>query len=237
MRILVISDIHGNYPALAAVARQEGHSWDLVLHLGDAVVYAPFANQTLDWLRQQQAVAILGNTDRLVRRLLRGKSFRRPKDPEKRIMYTHTAQQLTPGSRSFLLGLKKRHRLDLAGWRLLMVHGSPADPEEFLFAHTPDSRLNELASGCQADIVLCGHSHHQFHRRVAGVHFLNPGSVGRMFDGHPDAAYAVLTLQAQKLHVQLCRCPYPIAEVEAAIRAAGLPEIYATMYRLGRKLN
>ncbi|MDD2464895.1 MAG: metallophosphoesterase family protein, partial [Desulfobulbus sp.] len=102
MNILLISDIHGNYPALAAVstavAEQEcSHT----LNCGDSLVYAPFPNETLDWLQARQAFSIRGNTDDRVIKLLKGKNFKKPAKAEKRIMYTCTAAVLSPENRSY----------------------------------------------------------------------------------------------------------------------------------------
>ena len=53
MRILIISDIHANFPALIALNKHLPiSSFDLILNAGDSVVFAPFPNETLDWLQQ-----------------------------------------------------------------------------------------------------------------------------------------------------------------------------------------
>jgi len=108
-RILVISDIHGNYPALQAVAEQADiKRCDYIFNCGDCTVYAPFANQVLNWLIEHKAVSIRGNTDDKVIKLLNGKNFKKPGKAEKRIMYTHTAQTLTTNNQAILKGFKKK---------------------------------------------------------------------------------------------------------------------------------
>jgi diadenosine tetraphosphatase ApaH/serine/threonine PP2A family protein phosphatase len=118
-----------------------------------------------------------------------------------------------------------------------MHHGSPADPDEFLFATTPQCRFDELAGLTTQRIVTVGHSHSQFHRFSKGIHFINPGSVGRMFDGKLSAACAVLTVNRRKVGVALHRIAYSVEAVVAEIERLRLPAIYSEMYRLGRKLN
>ena len=237
-KILLISDIHANFPALAAIGRQaQAADFDLILNGGDATVFATFPDATLDWLRNHQALSILGNTDRKVLKLLRGKSFTRPRRPEKRIMYTWTAQHLTPENQEYLASFPKRRLLDIAGWRVGLFHGSPEDDDEFLFADTPAARFRELAGSCGCDIVIVGHSHSPFHKQAGDVHFINPGSAGRMFDGNPDASYATLELAPGLIRVTHCRCPFAVEEVAWGIREHGLPPIYEEMYRTGRKLN
>lgn len=236
--ILLVSDIHGNYPALAAIARQSGaEGIDLVLNCGDTTVYAPFPNETLDWLRSHGAVSILGNTDARVLRLLAGKSFDKPRKAEKRIMYTWTAEELRPENRAYLAAMPARAFLEAAGYRIGLFHGSPEDDEEFLFSDTPAERFAELAAASACDIIVCGHSHTPFHVRTGTVHFVNPGSAGRMFDGNPDASYALLELSPGRVSVGLHRCPYPVGELLERHRYHRLPPIYEEMYRTGRKLN
>lgn len=238
MKILLISDIHGNYPALEAVSRAAAPlNCKHVLNCGDSLVYAPFPNETLDWLRHRQAFSIRGNTDDRVIKLLKGKQFKKPSKPEKRIMYTSTAAALSPENSAFLLELKKKKLLHLGQTSIGMFHGSPADHEEFLSADTPEKRFKELAKATSCEMVITGHSHSPYHRQVGGVHFINPGSVGRMCDGRPDASYAILTLSRGAISVSHHRCPY---DVEAVVKALGdhqLPPIYGEMFRTGSKRN
>ena len=238
VRILVISDIHGNYPALRAIAdHADIGSCDYILNCGDSTVYAPFANQVLRWLDRHHVISILGNTDRKVITLLKGKNFKKPSTKDKRVMYTHTAETLTRKNRLFLRGLSKHHTLKIKKRRVEMFHGSPAKHTEFLFAATPKHRFQELAEQSRADIILTGHSHTPYHKHIARTHFINPGSAGRMFDGNAQASFAILTMDKHTVQVQLYRCDYAIEEVIAKLASEGLPDIYAEMYRQGKKLN
>jgi putative phosphoesterase len=246
-RLLLISDIHGNYPALKAIARELAATpFDYVVNCGDSLVYAPFPNETLRWLVRHQAISILGNTDKKVISLLRGRPFKKPSKPDKRIMYTSTADALDAAGRNTLLALGESQKLRLPHnpksspekpLQLGIFHGSPADPDEFLFADTADARFQELAGQTDCDIVVTGHSHSPYHKILSSTHFINPGSAGRMFDGDPRASCAILELAADAVTVRHLRIDYDIGKVVAAIRKLQLPEIYATMFREGRKLN
>lgn len=237
-KILLISDIHANYPALLAVDRQVNNKkFDHVINIGDSVVYAPFPNETLDWLRTHGAISILGNTDIKVLRLLAGKKMKKPRRPDKRIMYEWTVEQLTAENKKYLGTFATRIQLMLAKQRIGIFHGSPASDTEHLFADTPTERFWELAKTTDCDIVLVGHSHSPFHKNVNGVHFINPGSVGRMFDGNPEASYAVMKLTPGTVKVSFHRCPYDIEQTVQELQKNNLPAIYEEMFRRGRKLN
>lgn len=240
MNILLLSDIHGNFPALAAIEDAvRGLEFSHVLNCGDCTVYAPFANETMAWLRQHRAISIRGNTDDRILRLLTGKSFKKPANPERRCMYTSTFAALESAAQKDLLALRKKESLNVSSRRIGLYHGSPEDHEEFLFNDTPDKRFAALAKTCGQDIVITGHSHSPYHKYIGGVHFINPGSVGRMFDGDPRTSFAVLELGEDKdaIQVRHHRLDYDIEKVAAELKRQNLPDIYAEMFRQGRKLN
>jgi putative phosphoesterase len=246
MRILLISDIHGNFPALQAIEEKfRSYCFDHIINCGDSLVYGPFPNETLAWLEKNSAMSILGNTDKKVIKLIEGKSFTKPTDPNKRIMYTWTADQLNKASKSYLLDVKKKdmHRATpkvkshRRFYRIGIYHGSPERHHEFLFSTTPTQRFLKLAAMCEAEVNVCGHSHDPFHKIIGDKHFINPGSVGRMFDGNPDASCAILEFTDRKLLVKHYRIPYDIKKTVEKIRQAALPAIYEEMFKLGKKLN
>lgn len=196
MKILLLSDIHANYPALSAIESYfQGTSFTAICNCGDSLVYAPFPNETLHWLRTHQVYSILGNTDKKVKKLLRGKEFKKPRKAEKRIMYTWTAEHLDPMAREYLFSLKKSSLLTFEEQEICLFHGSPDHPDEFLFADTNLKRFKELAASTSCRIIITGHSHSPYHKLIGKTHFINPGSVGRMFDSNPAASCAVLTLE------------------------------------------
>ncbi len=244
MHILALADIHGNYPALKAVEQYfQNIRFDLIINCGDSTVYGPFPNETLQWLKKKEVLSILGNTDKKVLRLLKNKRVKKPKKEEKRIMYTWTKDILNNENIQYLKGFKEKRFIHLKHFRshirtdIHLFHGSPENPDEFLFAHTPDTRFSQLAHLFSDAIILVGHSHSPFHKTFGSTHFINPGSVGRMFDGDPRASCATLHIEPNGIHVKHYRIPYHIKQVVDELKKNRLPEIYAKMYLLGKKLN
>ncbi len=238
MKILLLSDIHANFPALKACIKYFSDiSFDAICNSGDSLVYGPFPNKTLHWLQKNNVYSIVGNTDKKIISLLQGKSFKKPRKAEKRIMYSWTFDQLHSVSKQYLLSLKQSLSFSAANYSVSLFHGSPEHPNEFLFPDTSVRRFEELASICNSDIIITGHSHIPYHKLIGNTHFINPGSIGRMFDSNPDASCAVLTILKQTVSVQHYRISWPINKTLHALNKNQLPEIYQSMYISGRKLN
>jgi len=238
MKILLLSDIHANFPALkACIDYFSKVSFDAIYNCGDSLVYGPFPKQTLKWLQKNGVQSIVGNTDKKVIKILKGKTFKKPRMEEKRVMYTWTARQLGSKAKKYLLSLGKSLQFPIADHRIGLFHGSPAHPNEFLFPDTQEERFEELAASCACDIIITGHSHTPYHKQVGSTHFINPGSIGRMFDSNPDASCAILTINTKTIKVDHYRIPWPIQRTIKALQKHNLPEIYQAMYLAGRKLN
>ncbi|WP_136805396.1 metallophosphoesterase family protein [Desulfosediminicola flagellatus] len=247
MKILLLADIHGNFPALEAIEHTfKGTHFDYIINCGDSVVYAPFPNEVIHWLMDKKALSILGNTDKKVIKLLKGKTFKKPSKPDKRIMYSHTADILDKDCSHYLMNLPISREVPLftttappAGKSDLLgvFHGSPAAPHEFLFDISPENRFKELASEFPYRIVVTGHSHTPYHFQALSSHFINPGSAGRMFDGDPRVSCAVLSFNRNTINVTHYRIEYNVNAVIEALNHHHLPPIYQMMYSLGKKLN
>lgn len=247
MKILLLADIHGNFPALEAIEHYfKGTQFDCIVNCGDTVVYAPFPNEVIQWLRDKKALSILGNTDKKVIKLLKGKTFKKPAKPEKRIMYSQTADILDKECSQYLMGLPISREVPLIrttsppvdkGELLGVFHGSPAAPHEFLFDISPENRFLELASQFPYRIIVTGHSHTPYHIKSLSSHFINPGSAGRMFDGDPRVSCAVLRFSRNTVKVTHYRIEYNVKAVIEALHHHHLPPIYQMMYTVGKKLN
>lgn len=238
MTVALIGDVHANLPALEAVlAHAARRRPDAIWNVGDSVGYGPFPDEVVRRLNDPGIVSIIGNYDLKVLAFKDGQKKLKKKRAEKCLAFKWAYENLSKKSRKFLRSLPEEIRLEAGGWRVLIVHGSPALNEEHLTPDTPADRLRELAATAEADAILFGHSHVPLARKVAGVWFINPGSVGRPDDGDPRASYAILTLTPKAVRTRLYRVEYDVARAVAAIRREGLPEAFAQMLLQGRALD
>ena len=238
-KILLLGDIHANFPALQAIwSYVRECRFDRIINTGDFTVYSTFPNETIQWfVDRKNSISILGNTDRRILRILKGKNLKKPKKEEKRVMYFWTADVLLPENVEYLKSLPKQTDLTVGNTRIGVFHGTCDDKNETLFPDAPESRFRELAKNSPFRIHIMGHSHTPYHKITDGIHFINPGSVGRMFNGDPRTAFAILELSSEEISVEHYRIPYSVERVAAGLKHNRLPGIYAKMYRMGRKLN
>jgi putative phosphoesterase len=189
MRVAVISDIHGNLPALQAVLSDVSQeNVDLIVSCGD-VAAGPLPVETLRVLRGlADARFVRGNADRALVAGFDGSQMPRLKGPG----VDWCSSQLTREDRDFLASFADTIAIEIEGLgRVLFCHGSPRSDEEIMTARTPDERLREFLAGVDADVVVCGHTHMPFDRMVGRVRVINPGSVGMPY-GQPGAFWAGL---------------------------------------------
>ena len=214
MRILVVSDIHANLAALAAI--DEPH--DVCLCLGDLVDYGPDPLACVRWALEHADHAIRGNHDHGVAQgvpVAGDSGYRYLTKASRPLMWGALGAE----ERRYLLQLPLTKRATLDGRRYLMVHATPRDPLDEYVMKDPETWAKRVKS-CGADIVCVGHSHLQFNLVVDGVVVLNPGSVGQPRDGDPRAAYAII----DGGKIELKRIEYPVEEAVARIEASPLPD-------------
>ena len=242
MRVALIGDVHANLPALDAVLRDaREQAVDAIWNVGDAVGYGAFPNEVINELREHAASSIAGNYDNKVLKFPKKHSkWRKRKPAQKFLAFQWAHHSLTRHNLDYLRSLPKEIVVDALDSSVLLTHGSPASSKEHLSPSTPQTRMLELASLVDADLVVCGHSHQPFVRDAAGVRFINPGSVGRPDDGDPRASYAVAEFGGVGdggVDVRHHRIAYDTARAACAIRELGLPEAFAQMVLQGRDLD
>jgi len=238
-KIALLSDVHGNLPALEAVLadaaqNDAGEVWNL----GDFLGYAPFPNEVIQTLRDAEAANVVGNYDLKVLAFEQKKGrWKQKKSREKYIAFEWNHEHLSGDSRAFLDSLPEQSRRQVNGLSALLVHGSPASVDELLGRATPAARFRELAEIASVDLVACGHSHEAFVRRVDETWFVNPGSVGRPEGGDWRASYALLECTGRTLKVEHRRVAYDVERVVRAVHAAGLPAEFVDVFRKAESLD
>lgn len=219
MRLAVVSDIHGNLPALEAViANCKRHGVDQVINLGDCLSGPLLPLETAQFLMEQDWIHLAGNHDRQI--LAYGMPSCTDVDE---VAYEQLGEQE-------LAWLKTLPTLKLA-WRsgILLCHGTPSNDLEY-FLETVEPAGARMATrqevevrlgATQAKLILCGHTHMpRAVRTASGQLIVNPGSVGLpAFDdvtpyphviqtGSPDAHYALLDRVHGEWITSLVSVPY-----------------------------
>lgn len=189
MRILVVSDIHANEPALRAVWQAEEP--DAVFCLGDLVDYGPDPAPCVTWVRGLALASVLGNHDDALARDIRcrcGESVQTLSDATQDL----ARQALGPEEIAWLGAQPLQLNIEIGGVRFLLVHATPADP---LFTYLRPDETDawiRAVEAVDADVVLVGHTHLPMVLKLGSRMVVNPGSVGQPRDGDPRASYAIL---------------------------------------------
>lgn len=249
MRTLVLSDLHANATALDAALSAADGRWERVVCLGDVVGYGPDPNEVASKIRELGAITIRGNHDKAATDLMPTDDF----NPIAKAAVDWTRSQLSADNLKWLAALPSGP-LETEG--IVLVHGAFQDEDEYVF--TPAQALEGLLDSTSL-VTFFGHTHHQggfsytngtnnleiLHLRPRASesfaalrvdsrarYLLNPGSIGQPRDGDARAGFAIADLQHDV--VEFWRVPYDIAQVQARMRAAHLPEALAQRLTVGR---
>ena len=214
MKVAALYDVHGNLPALEAVlAEVNAFQVDAVVVGGDIAI-GPMPRPTLERLLGlgERARFLRGNGDREIAAPSAGTDLWLERT-------RWSAEQLEPAQRAWLAALPDTQSLDVNGLGpVLFCHGSPRSDEEILTRISPNERVAVAVDGVSEGVVVCGHTHVQFDRQVAGKRLVNAGSVGMPYERQPGAYWALLGPD-----VELRRTDYDLEAAAAAIRATGFP--------------
>ncbi|MHB0915669.1 MAG: metallophosphoesterase family protein [Thermoleophilia bacterium] len=206
MRILVLSDIHGNIDALEAI----DEPFDRILFLGDVVDYGPEPGACIEYLTERDALRVRGNHDNAVAfkaDCACGEAFKHLSVITREYMWSI----LSPAQLKWVGEPDTSLELWQAGKSIYATHAAPTDNLfRYLTPETPDSQLQVEAQAAGTDIILTGHSHQPFARLIDDRLVVNVGSVGQPRDGDPRASYAIV----ENGQVELKRVDY---DVERAV--------------------
>lgn len=246
MLCLILSDIHGNLPALEAVLADARGRYEQLLCLGDVVGYGAQPNEVTELIRDQANIVIRGNHDRACTGDPTIESF-------SEAAYTAamwTREELNSENAQYLRGLPAGPAA-VDGFHI--AHGSPRDEDEYVFNR--DDAAAQYSS-MPNHVCFFGHTHLQggFGMRRGRTwmlarpqpkdseavltlepdtaYLINPGSVGQPRDLDPRAAYAIFDTEARQISFR--RVKYKIPEAQKRILQAGLPQFLALRLAVGR---
>jgi len=190
VRVAVISDVHGNLPALeAALAATRAADPDLTVFGGD-LVWGPLPRQTLDRIGAVEGAAFVrGDADRDVVEAVT--PILDPDDPTGAVS-RWCREQLAPDQLEFLAGQAETLSVEIDGLGpTLFCHGSPRSDRDRITVGSADEKVLAWLESVEEQVVVCGHTHAQFDRQFGSYRVVNPGGCGLQF-GPRGAAWALL---------------------------------------------
>jgi predicted phosphodiesterase len=217
MRIAVLCDIHGNLPALQAVlAEVERSGVDLVVFGGD-VAAGPMPVETIDVLASYRGPArfVRGNADRLMVESFDGMA-KNSEAPD-----SWPASMLSRTHRDFLSQFEPSVEIAVDGLGMVVCCHAGLDSDEvpIITPGSPDDAIAGALTSAKGRLVVAGHTHMQFDRRVANGRMVNAGSVGKPYADQPGAYWALLGPE-----VEFRRTAYDFAAAADAVRRTAIPQ-------------
>lgn len=180
--VAALYDIHGNLAALEAVLAEVPDDAAIVVG-GDICAGGEQPSETLERLRGlgDRVRWVRGNSDR---ELSPGEAGLAPQE-----VVEAARSRLNEEEIAFLHQLPPTVRVG----DVLYCHASPRNDVDIFTERTPEERIAFLFEGLDVATVVCGHTHTQYERTVAGVRVVNAGSVGMAYEEEP-GAYWLLDL-------------------------------------------
>lgn len=234
VRILILSDIHGNSDALETIINHTSH-WDYLFVLGDLVDYGPEPHKVIEIVKELKPDAIVtGNHDFAVAFNTDCHCAQEIHDLSEYTRLNISYKLLDKNYISWLSTLPKTLTKEIDNIKFYIVHGSPRNPlygymkpnlsdDELFLALTP-SLYAIKPKPVDSDIVIAGHTHIPMSKHITRVLIINPGSVGQPRDGDNRASYAIY--DTNKKNLEIHRIVYDIDNVVKKLISLELDKHY-----------
>jgi putative phosphoesterase len=242
-RIVALSDLHGNLPALSAV-RSAMHAVrpDYVAICGDLVFNGPDPAGTLSLvleLERAGAFVTLGNTDLAVADgdfTAAFPWFSEGAPDTFRAAAEWARDQIGEAGVDYLRRLPSERRLRVGDDLILFCHASPGSLTDGLSADLDPVVTIDRVGRTDARVIVCGHTHLPEVREIGWRTIVNAGSAGYVFDGDPTASWALIEIDDDAIKAEIHRTDYDVMEASNAVSARGLPgDVYrAATIRTGK---
>ena len=192
-RVAVITDIHGNLPALeAALERIDRLDVESIYCGGDLVGYGAMAERGLraDSRARHPDASTATTTTRSAATRRTACAPTRTSTIANWASFPSTGPSSTPTGppRTTCASCLSICASSSVARRVRLVHGSPRKVNEYLFEDKPAKTFERIAAGSDCDVLVFGHTHKPWIHEYGGVLFVNCGSVGKPKDGNPGGA-------------------------------------------------
>jgi putative phosphoesterase len=222
MRIAIVSDIHGNRSAFEAVLgdlRQVAP--DLTVHGGDLAAGGAHPADIIDQLRVLGWPGVRGNTDEMLWAPERLTGFAATQ-PQLTKILAMVEETIPPTVAS--IGEERLRWLEALPPRYVhenftLVHASPEDLWRAPMPNASDVELRNTYSSLGAPLVVYGHIHCPFVRRLPGLTIANTGSVSQSYDGDTRASYLLIDGES----ITIRRVEYDVQTEAEHLLRSGLP--------------
>ncbi len=240
-RVLIGGGAYGNLQALEAFDRLAGELGipsGNVIHNGDIAAYCADPAPCIELARERGWAAIRGNVEAQLADGLGdcgcGFAAGSACDSLSALWYAHADRTLGQEARQWMARLPDHLRFTLAERRFTVVHGSPGRINRFMFASLPKEEFASELDIAGGDAVIAGHSGIPFTRPIGHRMWANPGAIGLPANDGTRRVWALLLEPCGNgirfTHLGLS---YDAATAAHRLRAAGLPEGYATALESG----
>jgi len=222
MRVAIVSDIHGNRRAFeAVVADLRQVAPDVVVHGGDLAAGGAHPAEIIDQVRSLGWPGVRGNTDEMLWA------------PQRLAEYAATNPKIAPilamvqeTIHPTLASIGEERLRWLEGLPALysqpgfsLVHASPDDLWRAPLANASDQELQSTYASLRAPIVVYGHIHCPYIRRLHAMTVGNTGSVSQSYDGDTRASYLVIDGES----IAIRRVEYDVESEAKELLRSGLP--------------
>jgi len=222
MRVAIVSDVHGNRRAFEAVlADLRQVAPDLVVQGGDLAYGGAHPAEIIDQIRALGWPGVRGNTDEMLWSPESLSGFA-AKTPQLGSLLGRINDLIPPTLASigeerlrWLQGFPERY----VGEGFSLVHASPGDLWRAPMHNASDEELRSTYAPLGSEIVVYGHIHRPYVRRVGEMTVANTGSVSQSYDEDRRASY--LMIEGERVNIR--RVEYDVESEAKELLRSGLP--------------
>lgn len=231
----LISDIHGNKVALEAVLddiKSKGIASKNIYCLGDIVGYGPDPNGVIELLKSNHITTVLGNYDEAIGFYLPSCGCHINSEIERiKTMnsLTWTDKHTSEKNKAFLRELDENIVINRSGKSILLTHATPYSINDYIYENNMEEQ-SEIVEELEEDILIYGHTHLPYFKKIGHKYIINAGSVGRPKGRDYRANYVLLKID-KDINVEFVRVTYDVERVAREIENSDLLNEFADYLR------